>query len=152
MESKYCSRCNRVKNIEDFNWAKKSLKLKQNYCKICTRKAHNKSYTKHRIKMIKKVTQRTRRIMPYKRKQLFEYLKTHPCVDCGETDILVLQFDHVRGKKYGIVAMLHTGHSWKDILKEINKCEIRCCNCHFRRHHKNDWRVKFLEEEKHTRL
>ena len=59
------------------------------------------------------------------------YLKTHPCVDCGNTDIRVLEFDHVRGIKEG-----HISHSVKNawsmerLKNEIEKCEIRCCNCH----------------------
>lgn len=53
------------------------------------------------------------------------------CTDCGNSDKRVLEFDHVRGIKIG-----HISHAIKnawslDKLKlEIEKCEIRCCNCH----------------------
>ena len=26
--------------------------------------------------------------------------------------------------------MIHDGYSWSNILKEIDKCECRCANCH----------------------
>lgn len=59
------------------------------------------------------------------------YLKKHPCVDCGNTDIRVLQFDHVIGKKIDSVSVgVKDSWSVEKLLKEINKCEVRCANCH----------------------
>lgn len=53
------------------------------------------------------------------------------CVDCGEKNPLVLDFDHVRGKKIECVSnMMRGAYGIKSIQKEINKCEIRCSNCH----------------------
>jgi hypothetical protein len=44
---------------------------------------------------------------------------------------LVLEFDHVRDiKKYDISRMLMSGLCLKTIIKEIDKCEICCVNCH----------------------
>lgn len=59
------------------------------------------------------------------------YLSTHPCVDCGITDIRVLEFDHIKGVKLGGVCQ-GIGQTWslERIQEEIDKCEIRCCNCH----------------------
>lgn len=62
---------------------------------------------------------------------IIEYLKVHPCVDCGETDIRVLDFDHVIGIKTYAVARLLGYHSTTNKLElEIAKCEVRCANCH----------------------
>lgn len=62
------------------------------------------------------------------------FLKTHPCVDCGETDIIVLEFDHVRGVKLdSISGMVRDARSLKAISDEIAKCEVRCANCHRRK-------------------
>jgi 5-methylcytosine-specific restriction endonuclease McrA len=63
-----------------------------------------------------------------------EYLETHPCVDCGETDIVVLEFDHVTDDKVAdINRMMHNTYSIKNIEAEIAKCEVVCANCHNRR-------------------
>ena len=62
-----------------------------------------------------------------------EYLTTHPCVDCGESDILVLQFDHVRGSKSFMISDSLNSHRWDSILIEIAKCDVRCANCHIRK-------------------
>jgi len=65
---------------------------------------------------------------------LLEYLLIHPCVDCGEDDPIVLDFDHVKGKKFKNVGRLCiNGFSTDSIKKEIDKCDVRCANCHRRK-------------------
>ena len=63
---------------------------------------------------------------------LLEYFTTHPCADCGETDPIVLEFDHLRDKVFTIGAQL-SRRSWRTILEEIEKCKVVCANCHRRR-------------------
>jgi hypothetical protein len=63
----------------------------------------------------------------------YEYLLQHPCVDCGEADPVVLEFDHVNGDKDGNIGnMIGSGRTWRRLLIEIDKCEVRCANCHRR--------------------
>jgi hypothetical protein len=65
-----------------------------------------------------------------------DYLSTHPCVDCGESDPIVLTFDHVRGEKSNDIAnMIGAGRVLETIAAEIEKCEVRCFNCHAIRTH-----------------
>lgn len=63
-----------------------------------------------------------------------EHLLKNPCIDCGNPDLRVLEFDHVRGKKKYNVADLHRHGSVAILQKEIAKCEVRCANCHRIRH------------------
>lgn len=58
--------------------------------------------------------------------------REHPCVDCGEGDPIVLEFDHLRDKKFSISKGLQD-RPWQDVLDEIAKCEVVCANCHRRR-------------------
>lgn len=68
-----------------------------------------------------------------------EYLSTHPCVDCGEKDVIVLEFDHVRGEKSSDISRaVNAGWSLERIKQEIEKCEVRCANCHRRITHKRN--------------
>lgn len=69
------------------------------------------------------------------RGELFAYLSTKKCVDCGEDDPVVLEFDHSDpSKKFKSVSKMLSGHwSWLSLTKEIAKCEIRCANCHRRK-------------------
>lgn len=66
------------------------------------------------------------------------YLQSHPCVDCDETDIRVLEYDHVRGEKIAeLWLMVKRGNSLAIIEAERAKCEVRCANCHRRASHNN---------------
>ena len=87
--------------------------------------------------------------MPYKNKEdlyrnqekhrmknflmLVEYLSERTCIDCGNDDWRVLEFDHLPEytKKFDISkAIAGSTRSWNSILKEIEKCEVICANCH----------------------
>ena len=57
------------------------------------------------------------------------------CLDCGENNPIVLDFDHIHNKKYNVSRMIHDGFSWAAIKKEIAKCEVVCANCHRIRTH-----------------
>jgi hypothetical protein len=63
---------------------------------------------------------------------LVQFLSEHPCVDCGEDDVLVLEFDHMSEKEFGIANGVRS-RSWDAVLREMEKCEVVCANCHRRR-------------------
>ena len=57
------------------------------------------------------------------------------CVDCGESNPIVLDFDHVHGdKSHNISDMVNGSYAISSIKDEIRKCEIRCSNCHRKKH------------------
>lgn len=107
---------------------------RNDYCKTC-RIEWDREYRKNNRDTLN-ATNRKCAAKRYKinRICLIEYLETHPCVDCGEDDIIVLEFDHVDpSKKRAKIANVLGSWNWKTILTEIEKCEVRCANCHRRR-------------------
>ena len=59
---------------------------------------------------------------------MWDYLKKHPCVDCGEKNPIVLEFDHLRDKLIEVSRLVQYT-SINKVQSEIEKCEIRCANC-----------------------
>lgn len=59
------------------------------------------------------------------------------CIDCGEKDWIVLDFDHVKGEKKFILSK-HASFSLtiNKLKEEMRKCEVRCSNCHRIKTHK----------------
>ena len=95
------------------------------------REASRRHYAKHRKKVIAKAKEYSKAA----RKRVHAYIKTHleanPCVDCGETDIIVLEFDHIGDDKhFSISDASRNGYGITRIRAEIAKCEVRCANCH----------------------
>ena len=54
------------------------------------------------------------------------------CIDCGyAAHAEALQFDHTGDDKKGNVSdLIRSDYSWKTVMIEMNKCEVRCANCH----------------------
>lgn len=54
------------------------------------------------------------------------------CTDCGyAAHAVALQFDHVGDdKKMNVSDMIRSDYAWETIKIEIDKCEVRCANCH----------------------
>lgn len=50
------------------------------------------------------------------------------CVDCGEADRRVLQFDHRSDKVANVSWFLN--RNWEKALAEADKCDLVCANCH----------------------
>lgn len=64
------------------------------------------------------------------REYVLAFLGSHPCVDCSCDDVRVLEFDHVRGEKSRNISTLMSQGCFPALLREIDKCDVRCANCH----------------------
>lgn len=130
-----CWSCKECVKKYSKEWRKKNLKRER--LKAIKRYYDNYNDFRERNRLF---TKKLRREISEK---IYTYLLKHPCVDCGETNPLALEFDHVRGKKkFSIAEYNHRG--WDTIFKEIQKCDVRCSNCHKIKTHKDtrSWKYK----------
>lgn len=132
--SKTCTRCKRELDLSEFNWKIKNIRLSA-HCKGCSRQYIKSHYDRNRQYYIAKAHTRNLRTKAEINKYVWTYLRTHPCVDCGETNAIVLEFDHRESEiKVGeISGMLKDRGVLETIIKEIAKCDVRCANCHRRK-------------------
>lgn len=135
MSMKQCTKCKKDKPDNEFNYKIKALGLKHKQCKDCTRLFVKNHYTENRGYYLDKTQKRNSKLRGEVLEYLREYLLGSPCVDCGETDITVLEFDH-SGKvpKFKAVSFLvRNRYSLGKVKEEVAKCEVRCANCHRRK-------------------
>ena len=127
-----CGRCHLEKPSEEFAWRRKERGQLDNYCRPCRAAYKQEHYRAHRQRYIDAAGRRKRRVVATRMAFVVAYLRENPCVDCGETDPVVLEFDHLRDKRFSISEGLQ-GRNWQSVLDEIAKCEVVCANCHRRR-------------------
>ncbi len=128
-----CNRCKKKKKLSEYNYKSKEKGTYQRICKECTRSQIRNHYRQNREYYIEKARSRNKRIRTRIRKYIWQYLLKHPCIDCGENDPIVLEFDHQYGKKLNISHAANQNLSIFKLEKEISKCEVRCANCHRRK-------------------
>jgi hypothetical protein len=130
--TKICPGCGKERDAEkDFSWKNKERGTRQRWCKFCLAEANSKHYQNNKQIYLERALTRNDRVNTQNKQRLYAYLSNHPCIDCGQTDIRVLEFDHVHGNKSAsITRLLNNAVPWKAIEDEIAKCEVRCVNCH----------------------
>lgn len=128
-----CANCPETSETK-FAWRDAAHTTRHTFCDACRKAYKREWYQRHRDRIIKEnaVHKRKRHLDTWQK--IAAYLADHPCVDCGEADPVVLDFDHIEQKsKRGAVSKLRRDSSWEVTLNEIQKCVVRCANCHRRR-------------------
>jgi hypothetical protein len=127
-----CSRCKEEKPDEDFAWRRRGQGQRDTYCRPCRAAYKQEHYAANKARYIAAARQRKKALIEERTVYLVTFLREHPCVDCGESDPIVLEFDHLRDKRFSISEGIQ-GRNWQDVLDEIAKCDVVCANCHRRR-------------------
>src|SRR6185436_10465808 len=121
-QTKRCSRCRRLRPVSRFYVHDRngsSTRL-QAACIPCSNAYRVRYFKNNRSRELAAHRAYTKSV----RKKFHAFLSTQACVDCDEDDPVVLEFDHVRGKKVAAVGtLLGAGKaSWATIEREIKKC------------------------------
>ncbi|KJQ55344.1 hypothetical protein RS85_00861 [Microbacterium sp. SA39] len=129
--SKQCGSCRCVKPLSDFNRKTSRPDGRQEVCRECNRLSSRDYYARNREHHIAVIRER-----PNAQKQasiafIRDFLLRHPCVDCSESDLRVLDFDHRpgSGKRDDVMRLVRNGFSIAHVTDEVAKCDVRCRNC-----------------------
>jgi hypothetical protein len=129
-----CSMCRRYKPIRDFSFSDMARGTLNSNCRTCHAAYRRAHYLANKSDYIRRAMAQVRRRREQNRREILAYLAAHPCVDCGNSNAVVLEFDHrdPAGKEWDVGRMI-VRMRWPRVLAEIGKCDVRCVNCHRRR-------------------
>ena len=131
---KCCPKCRLTKCASEFPRREPGRQSPSAYCKPCQRIYSRAHYQRNKGKHNYRRRENQREYRIRNRQFLADVLVKASCVDCGESDPIVLEFDHIVGKKrYDISRMIYIGTSIASLEDELAKCVVRCANCHRRK-------------------
>ena len=128
---KVCKKCKEPKPLTEFHKAPSNTDGRHSHCKGC-RKAYGKKWApKYYQRNKKTILERAYKKRVEATDRLIKFLLKNPCVDCGERDPVVLEFDHRDSSKKCFTISQKLAHmSWELLQEEMAKCDVRCSNCH----------------------
>ena len=156
MTTKLCVKCNKeFAQLQEINGKKHNLQRRK-FCLECSpfkehntrdiRKPkeiylHSRNYDKLSLdqkKILNKKTHKNIQKRRINRKIKLVKLFGGRCVKCNyDKNYSVLQFHHKdpSQKSFGLSSNKIAGSSWDALLKEAEKCELLCANCHAEHHY-----------------
>ena len=131
---KCCTRCGKLKELSAYTFKDLAKRVLHSYCRECHAKWNRGHYERNKAIYVATARKNNAIYIAENLRRLVEYLADHPCVDCGERDPLVLDFDHrdPSTKRMAVGSLIRYG-SWPLLEAEIAKCDVRCANDHRRR-------------------
>ncbi len=134
-----CTKCGETKAESEFFVKDRKTGRLHAQCKLCY-KEHRRTYYYEHYENHKE-SYRTRakayreKVKLEYRTNMLDFMKGKSCVTCGESDIVVLELDHIdpTTKRFSISQAVKLGQKWESVLEEIEKCQVLCANCHKRK-------------------
>jgi len=133
MERKFCSRCKKEKELNQFPFKNKKNGVYHSACVLCWKEIRKESYNRN------KQTTLNRNLKNKKRNQEWyrDFKSKLKCEKCGETHIACLDFHHQdrNSKEFEVSNLIYNTYSLEKIMREVEKCIILCSNCHRKLHY-----------------
>ncbi len=132
--TRVCCACGLAKPMSEFAMKNKQRGTRSTKCRSCQAAYSRGHYRRNRPAYLARTAKQRKFNREECRQQVYNYLIAHPCVDCGERDPIVLEFDHRDpSKKRASISKLISHVTWAALQREIARCDVRCANCHRRR-------------------
>ena len=125
---KICTKCGVLQPIENFSKKGNSTSPR---CKKCIAEYFRNYYHSNpkRKEYIKSRTKENSKVAKEKAIEIILEVFSTGCVDCGEMDVRVLEFDHQSDKEFNIASLINKNNI-EQLKTEILKCEVVCANHH----------------------
>lgn len=134
-----CTRCYQTKPESEYFVKDSRVGRLHAQCKDCYRTHRKVTYAEHYARYRELYRRRAKKRRDELRAEFHTNMRTFmtgkACSDCGESDIRVLELDHLdpNNKTFNISQAVRLGFNWSAVELEIKKCQILCANCHKRR-------------------
>ena len=113
---KKCSKCNVIKEEDEFHVKNKKTQLRTSWCKSCVYLLQRTRWTHRKKKAV--------------------MLCGGKCCKCGyDRNFSALHFHHTDQSKKEFSWIKARLYSWDKVLEELKKCILVCANCHFEIHY-----------------
>ena len=134
--TKICTKCGKEALETEFRWRNKSDGKRHSFCKECNKKKDRAFYAGSATRR-KKL--RTRQKERYKKKKTwYQDLRNKlKCSICGYNKCsYAIEFHHrdPSKKEYAVSDLVKRDYSIERIIKEMEKCDVLCANCHREAH------------------
>jgi hypothetical protein len=96
---KTCNTCHQPKDESEFDFRSKKDKIRRTKCKSCCRDYTRTHYENNKSDYIQRAKIFSKKQFSTNRMNLWEWFQGKSCVDCGNTDRRVFEFDHKYDKK-----------------------------------------------------
>lgn len=98
-----------------------------------SKEAKRRHYEKNKDRYIRQAKETKKALKQYVR----DLKEQSPCIDCQQYyPYYVMQYDHTELNKEMSISRLVLRGSKPKVIKEIEKCELVCANCHAKRTYK----------------
>ena len=139
-----CSACGALLPSSDFSFSDEARQVLNSYCRKCHAEYRHAHYLANKPDYIRRAIAQVSARRVENRREILRYLASHPCLDCGIDNVIVLEFDHRDPRnKLGNVGTMTLSKRWARVRAEISKCDVRCVNCHRRKTARDlNWRKR----------